>query len=85
MDWCADVLENGGEDGNRNEGAAGSEGERDSVPFRRNRPTLVVDSDSALAIQVIKHAALGLKMSAGCILPLSLSSSWVTCCVECHA
>ena len=85
IDSCADVFENAREDRNGNDRAAGSEGVRDSVPFKRNQPTEVVDLDSDLAIQVIKHAALGLKMSAGCILPLSLSSSWVTCCVECHA
>jgi len=71
IDLCADVLENAGEDGNRGFDIAllshvvGSEGVRDSVPFRKNRPTIVVDSDSALAIQVIKRAVRGSKMSAG--------------------
>lgn len=57
MNPCADVLEDIREDGNRNDMTAGSEGVRDSMPFRRNRPLTVVDSDFALAIQVIKRGA----------------------------
>jgi hypothetical protein len=56
IDSCADVFENAREDRNGNDRAAGSEGVRDSVPFKRNQPTEVVDLDSDLAIQVIKRA-----------------------------